>query len=147
MAGVQSFAELFAVLVKHRVVAVHGALTTMQMLLKKPDNRLAAVLMASHVVRVCDAGLYGKEQDSLASLRGDLMQVPEPIFQQDIAEILRKARQDEMCLAVETQRSPGCIMWTYDRWSKRHCRQCKNISAEFGCKCTRAHISWQACAH
>ena len=37
---VQSFAELFAVLVKHRVVAVQGALTTMQMLLKKSDNRL-----------------------------------------------------------------------------------------------------------
>ena len=105
MGGVQPFAELFAVLVKHKVVAVHGALTTMQMLLKKPDNRLAAVLMASHVVRVCDAGLYGREQASLEALRGDLMQVPEPAFQQDIAEILRKARRDEMCLDLETQRS------------------------------------------
>jgi hypothetical protein len=94
--GVQSFAELFAVLVKHRVVAMHGALTTMQMLLKKPDNRMAAVLMASHVVRVCDAELYGKEQASMEALRGDLMQImQEPAFKQDISEILRKARQVE----------------------------------------------------
>jgi len=94
--GVQSFAELFAVLVKHRVVAMHGALTTMQMLLKKPDNRMAAVLMASHVVRVCDAGLYGKEHASMEALRGDLMQImQEPAFKQDIAEILRKARHAE----------------------------------------------------
>jgi len=48
------------VLVKHRVVAVHGALTTMQMLLKKPDNRLAAILMASNTVRVCEGSLFGK---------------------------------------------------------------------------------------
>ena len=44
---VQSFAELFAVLVKHRVVAVQGALTTMQMLLKKPDNRLVLTYSAN----------------------------------------------------------------------------------------------------
>ena len=48
------------VLVKHRVVAVHGALTTMQMLLKKPDNRLAAILMATNTVRVCGGPLFGK---------------------------------------------------------------------------------------
>ena len=89
-AEVESFAELFAVLVKHRVVAVHGALTTMQMLLKKPDNRLAAVLMANHTVRVCDSSLFANEVPALEALRADLKQVPEAAFQSDIADILRK---------------------------------------------------------
>jgi hypothetical protein len=44
---------------------MHAHDDTIQMLLKKPENRLSAILMAEHTLRVCDHSLFTANEQVL----------------------------------------------------------------------------------
>eukprot|EP00667_Euglena_gracilis_P006325 EG_transcript_6378 len=81
-------AEAFAALVKLEFVSIKGAITTINTLLKKEDNRCAALTMLGKTVELCLDILTEKCDPSvLRDLRGTLDSIVDPAFEYDIAYI------------------------------------------------------------
>eukprot|EP00877_Chromochloris_zofingiensis_P012503 jgi/Chrzof1/7506/Cz02g26090.t1 len=77
-------AEAFAVLVEIDFVGIDGALQTIDKLLKKPDNRSAAITMLGKTVEKCSDKLGACNITHLSSLAATVGQITEPQFLYDI---------------------------------------------------------------
>ncbi|KAL2652534.1 hypothetical protein R1flu_020662 [Riccia fluitans] len=78
-------AEAFASLVTLEFVSISGAITTIIALLRKPENRSAAVTMLGKTVELCLQQLTDKcDPSALADLNAALQNVTEDVFQYDI---------------------------------------------------------------
>lgn len=81
-------AEAFAALVKLEFVSIKGAITTINTLLKKDDNRCAALTMLGKTVELCLDILTEKcEKGVLRELQMTLESITDPAFEYDIAYI------------------------------------------------------------
>ncbi|GAQ84869.1 hypothetical protein KFL_002090210 [Klebsormidium nitens] len=81
-------AEAFAALVNMEFVSITGAVTTIITLLKKPENRCAAITMLGKTVELCLQQLTEKcEPESLNKLRAALLEVTEDAFHYDVEYI------------------------------------------------------------
>jgi hypothetical protein len=81
-------AEAFAALVKLEFVSIKGAITTINTLLKKEDNRCAALTMLGKTVELCLDILTDKcDHGVLRELRATLDSILDPAFEYDIAYI------------------------------------------------------------
>ncbi|KAG6543105.1 hypothetical protein Mapa_015354 [Marchantia paleacea] len=78
-------AEAFAALVNLEFVSTSGAITTIIALLRKPENRCAAVTMLGKTVELCLQQLTDKcDPSALAELNAALQNVTEDAFKYDI---------------------------------------------------------------
>ncbi|GJP31688.1 hypothetical protein CLOM_g14742 [Closterium sp. NIES-68] len=78
-------AEAFAALVHLEFVSIQGAVTTILTLLRKPDNRCAAVTMLGKTVELCTPQLVAQgDPGKMGELRAAVMGLQEEAFRYDV---------------------------------------------------------------